>query len=195
MDYCKTKHACADGKQGECRQPQEHPGKHLCSRCLNFFTGESSGRSEPVGRAPSGVQALYGAAQQFGASPGDGAVDGRGIRQPSPAEGGQFQIFGVWKSAVNTVYGTMYTELVLQPNKKFSQTAVLNRLRTWDTGTVELGDGYIHFLVQDHEPKLYNGQPMSWVKSFTYFYTVVDANTIACEDRVVNTRWTMHRAQ
>lgn len=195
MRYCDVKHICADGRQGECRQPQDHPGKHLCSQCLSFFTGESAGRSEPVRHAPLGMQALFMAAQQFGASAEGGARGRDGIGPTQPAPGGQFQIFGVWRSAVHTVYGPMYTELVLQPDKKFSQTAVLNQLRTWDTGTVELGDGYIHFRVQDHEPKVYNGQQMSWVKSFTYFYTVVDANTIACEDRIVNTRWTMHRAQ
>ena len=194
MKYCEARHACADGRQGECRQLQGHPGKHLCSQCLTFFTGESADRSEPMRHAPAGVQALFMAAQQSVGHAGDRAMPGGGIGQTPPALAGQFQIFGIWKSAVNTIYGTMYTELVLQPNKKFSQTAVLNNLMTWDIGTVELGDGYVHFLVQDHEPKVYNGKQMSWAKSFTYFYTVVDENTIACEDRVVNTRWTMHRA-
>jgi len=193
MNYCETKHSCADGKRGECRHLRDHLGQHLCSQCLTFFTVEAAGRPEPVRNAPAGAQALFLAAQQAGAATGAGPARPAAVRPAPPVQAGPFQIFGIWKSAVTTPYGTLYTELILQPDKKFSRNAVLNHMMTYDVGTVELGDGYIHFVVKDHEPKMYNGTPMRWVESWTYFYTVVDANTITVEDRLANTHWNMQR--
>jgi hypothetical protein len=64
---------------------------------------------------------------------------------------------------------------------------------TYDTGTYEVGEGYIHFTVEDHEPKVYQGKEMTWMHSFTYFYQFVDENTIQFEDRVIHTTWTATR--
>jgi hypothetical protein len=46
MNYCKTRHRCAGGIQGECEQPENHLGEHLCGNCFTFF---------PVGEAPSTI--------------------------------------------------------------------------------------------------------------------------------------------
>jgi hypothetical protein len=40
---------------------------------------------------------------------------------------------------------------------------------------------------------VYKGKEMTWVNSFTYFYTVVDANTMNFEDHIVGTSWTVYR--
>jgi hypothetical protein len=183
MNHCDTMHQCSDGKQGECRQVQNHLGKHLCSRCLTFFGAPAADRPEALRSAPLS-----------GPSPAPAApVALPDVRRPAPIRAEPFQIFGIWKATVQSPYGAMAIELVLQPNKKFSQTAVLNNMMTYDTGTVELGEGYIHFVVQDHEPKVYNGVPMKWLQSWTYFYTVVDANTMTFEDRIANSRWNVYR--
>jgi len=89
----------------------------------------------------------------------------------------------------------MNTQLILDDKKKFSQQAVLNDLMTYDVGAYQTGEGYIHFVVEDHEPKFYHGQPMTWLKSWTYFYTVVDENSMTFEDRIARTSWTVYRQQ
>jgi len=69
------------------------------------------------------------------------AASSRGVQDAKvPHE--RFQVFGIWKATIATPYGAMVTELILQPNKDFSQTAVLNGLMTYDVGTVELGEGF-----------------------------------------------------
>jgi hypothetical protein len=113
--------------------------------------------------------------------------------QAQTAAPSQFEVAGIWNSEVQTVYGMMQTQLILDLAKKFSQQAFLGAFMTYDIGTYTLGEGYLHFAVQDHEPKTYNGQPMTWLKSWTCFYTVVDANTMTFEDRIANSRWTVYR--
>lgn len=108
-----------------------------------------------------------------------------------PAE---FKLTGIWESQTDTGFGTtMYTELIINPNKTFSQQVTVADLMAYDTGIYEVGEGFIHFVVQDHEPKVYKGKQMSWITSFTYFYTPVDANTVAFEDRVAGSQWTAYR--
>jgi hypothetical protein len=83
--------------------------------------------------------------------------------------------------------------LILEHTRTFSQQVVLNDLMTYDTGTYQVGDGFIHFAVTNHEPKVYKGKQMTWVNSFTYFYTPVDANSMILEDHIMGTRWTVYR--
>lgn len=64
---------------------------------------------------------------------------------------------------------------------------------TCDVGTYQVGEGSIHFVVQDHEPKEYNGSRMKWLTSWTYFYAFVDENTMTFEDWVAGSRWAVHR--
>ena len=115
------------------------------------------------------------------------------MSQARETPAGNFQVAGIWNSEVQTDYGVMRTQLILDQAKKFSQQAFLGCLMTYDVGTYETGDGYLHFVVQDHEPKVYNGQPMTWLKSWTYFYAIVDDNTMTFEDRIARSRWTVHR--
>jgi hypothetical protein len=84
-------------------------------------------------------------------------------------------------------------ELLLQDNGQFSQTVRWNGLMTYDVGLYEVGDGFIHFAVQDHEPKEYQGQPLSYPTSFTYFYRWVGADHVVFEDHIVNTEWDAYR--
>jgi hypothetical protein len=200
LTYCQSRHRCPEGGEGECSQVQGHFGKHLCKRCFSFFVDRAQRQPEdasfrenlPASSGPSGpMQELL----RRQATPAD-----PGVRQPQPPPGeaktppvDQSQIPGIWSSQVQTAYGPMRTVLVLDLTKKFSQQSTLGYLMTYDVGTYEVGDGYIHFVVQDHEPKVYNGQPMTWLKSWTYLYTVTDANTMIFEDRVAQSRWTVHR--
>ena len=110
---------------------------------------------------------------------------------PQPAA--EFQLEGIWEAQVDTDYGTVYSELILEHTGTFSQQVVLNDLMTYDTGAYQVGDGFIHFTVTNHEPKVYKGKQMTWVNSFTYFYTPVDANSMILEDHIAGTRWTVYR--
>ncbi|MBI5876219.1 MAG: hypothetical protein HZB53_01095 [Chloroflexi bacterium] len=110
-----------------------------------------------------------------------------------PQGNAQFKLTGIWYSRTATAYGTLSTQLLLEPTGTFSQQSTLGDLLTYDVGTYVVGEGYIHFTVTDHQPKVYRNQPMQWVTSFTYFITPVDQNTMQVEDRIVNTHWVMYR--
>jgi hypothetical protein len=95
------------------------------------------------------------------------------------------RLVGIWQGSNE--------ELVLKDDGTFSRTVTWGGLMTWDIGLYEVGGGFIHFAVQDHEPKEYLGQPLSYVTSFTYFYTFVDNDHVVFEDHLINTQWDMYR--
>jgi hypothetical protein len=104
-----------------------------------------------------------------------------------------FVVTGIWASYTETDSGPVSTELILEYTGTFSQKVTWGSLMTLDTGLYEVGDGFIHFAVTHHEPQYYNGQPMSYVTSFTYFFTPVDADTMILEDHVMKTQWYAYR--
>ncbi len=108
---------------------------------------------------------------------------------PSPA----INLVGIWESQTMTGYGVMYSEMILQPNGSYSYLVRWGDLMTWETGLYEVGQGFIHFSVQDYEPKEYKGTAMLRPTSWTVFYTVVDQDTMIWEDRVLGTQWTVYR--
>jgi hypothetical protein len=110
-----------------------------------------------------------------------------------PITGGPYELAGVWDSQTQTQYGIVYSELILEHTGTFSQQAVIADLMTYDVGFYEVGDGWIHFSVQNHEPKVYKGKDMTWPNSFTYFYTFIDADTIKFEDHIINSSWVAYR--
>jgi hypothetical protein len=111
----------------------------------------------------------------------------------NPNNAGRFQLEGTWGSQSDTQYGVVNYALILEHTGTFSQQVILNDLLTYDVGTYAVGDGFIRFIVENHEPKTYKGQDMHWLTSFTYFYTVLDAGSMSLEDRVGGTRWTVYR--
>ncbi len=100
---------------------------------------------------------------------------------------------GIWESQTMTDYGVMFSQMILQPNGSYSYQVRWGDLMTWEVGLYEVGQGFIHFSVQDYEPKVYKGTTMWRPTSWTVFYTVVDQNTMIWEDRVLGTQWTVYR--
>jgi hypothetical protein len=98
-------------------------------------------------------------------------------------------VVGTWQSQVKTPHGILYMKTLLMPNGQFSKTSRLNSLSTLDTGTYQVGSGYIHFTITDHEPKVYKGTPMTWVKSETTFFRFVGQDRIQCNDRITGAHW------
>jgi hypothetical protein len=122
----------------------------------------------------------------------------------SPTAAGSFAVgqrgqarslVGVWQSQVQTPYGMSYGRTILMPDGTFTKTFRLGQMITWDTGKYTVGQNYIHFTIEDHEPKKYMGKKMNWVKSETIFFKFLGPNKISCEDRIVGTRWVAYRAR
>jgi len=112
---------------------------------------------------------------------------------PQPQPPTAINVVGIWEGQIATDYGPMYTQMILQPNGGYSYQVVWGDLMTWEVGLYEVGEGFIHFTVQDYEPKEYKGQRLSRPTSWTVFYTVLDENTMIWEDRILGTRWTVYR--
>ena len=108
-------------------------------------------------------------------------------------DGGVFDIVGIWDSQVDTSQGTVSTRLILEHTGTFSQTVAWNGLMTLDTGEYNIIGNAVHFTVTHHEPTEFQGKPMSWVASFTYFVTPLTSTSMQVEDRIMNSSWTMYK--
>jgi hypothetical protein len=118
--------------------------------------------------------------------------------QPDQNQGTQpdvedFDIVGIWESQVDTDQGTVSTQLILEHTGTFSQAVTWNDLMALDTGEYNIVGNAIHFTVTHHEPTEYMGQPLTWVTSFTYFVTPIDATSMIVEDHIMDTSWTMYK--
>ncbi|MCX6064740.1 MAG: hypothetical protein NT121_03165 [Chloroflexi bacterium] len=113
--------------------------------------------------------------------------------QGNQPNNGAFDIVGIWDSQVETSQGTVSTRLILEHTGTFSQTVTWNGLMTLDTGEYNIIGNAVHFTVTHHEPTEFQDQPMSWVTSFTYFVTPIDATSMQVEDHIMNTSWTMYK--
>ena len=111
--------------------------------------------------------------------------------QPLPAE----NIVGLWRSQFPTPMGMGFSEVVFMPDGRFQKKVRAGELMTLDIGRYTVGQGYIHFDIEDHEPKTYMGQPMQWVKSETWLFRFVNPDLIIFEDRLTGTRWEAHRVR
>jgi|WetSurMetagenome_2_1015567.scaffolds.fasta_scaffold04562_8 hypothetical protein len=114
-----------------------------------------------------------------------------GAADPPP----QGHLIGIWRAHVDTPWGPGLAETILMPNGSFNKTFRAGDLMTWDVGKFSTGPGYIHFTIEDHEPKIYKGKPMSWPKSETVFYQMLGPDRMACEDRITGGRWEAFRAR
>jgi hypothetical protein len=104
-----------------------------------------------------------------------------------------FNIVGIWESQVDTGQGIVSTSLILEHTGTFSQVVTWNGLMTLDTGEYNIVGNAIHFTVTHHEPTEYQGQPLTWITSFTYFVTPIDATSMNVEDHIMNTSWMMYK--
>ncbi len=104
-----------------------------------------------------------------------------------------FDMVGIWNSQEETAYGDVYTEVILERTGTYSMQARWRDLLTYEVGTYYVGDGFIHFILDNYEPKIYKGQAMSRPLSWTAWYTIVDADTMVWEERILGSRWEVHR--
>lgn len=104
-------------------------------------------------------------------------------------------LVGIWRAQVATLWGPGAAETILMKNGRFSKTFRAGEMFTKDSGKYTVGHGYIHFDIEDHEPKVYKGKPMRWVKSETVFFQMVGPDHMHCEDRITGGRWEAFRAR
>ena len=104
-------------------------------------------------------------------------------------------LVGTWQSQIQTPFGIGYGKTVLMPDGTFTKTFRAGQMFTWDVGKYTVGRDYIHFTIEDHEPKVYMGKPMNWVKSETIFFRFIGSDRLSCEDRVLGTRWVAYRVR
>jgi hypothetical protein len=101
----------------------------------------------------------------------------------------QPDLTGIWQSQFSSPFGMCTSETILMPKGQFSKKVVCGQMLITDTGTYTVGEGYIHFDIKDHEPKVYKGKPMQWVKSETVYFQFIGPDRLACHDRITNGRW------
>jgi hypothetical protein len=161
--------------------------RHLCSACLSFFTAEPAASIKAV---PITHPLAHSLLQMQNAANSPGCANACCYAE------GEAQIFGIWKTTASTIYGQLTVELLMKPDKHFSQLSKMNDLMAFDEGTIKIveKEHFIHFEVTDHEPKQHNGVEIKWLKSWGYFYQVIDKDTMEFEDRIVNERWKVHRS-
>ncbi len=116
------------------------------------------------------------------------------LQQGAPVpQVGWMDIVGIWASQEETGYGTVYSQVVLERTGTYSLISWWLDLLAYETGTYYVGDGFIHFMLDNYEPKIYKGRWMSRPMSWTAWYTIVDENTLVWEDRIIGTQWTVYR--
>lgn len=98
-------------------------------------------------------------------------------------------LFGTWRAQVRTAFGICTSETVLMPDGQFSKTCRCGALLTWDRGTYAVGQGFVHFNIVDHQPKVYNGKRMTWPNSETVFFEMAGPNQMICHDRITGGSW------
>ncbi len=79
-------------------------------------------------------------------------------------------LVGVWQAHFSTPLGPAVSQTILMPDGSFTKTVRAGGMMTWDAGMYSVGQGYIHFYIHDHEPKIYKGVRMHWVTSETVFF-------------------------
>ncbi len=104
-------------------------------------------------------------------------------------------LVGVWRAQVLTPWGLATGETVLMPDGSFTKTFSVGEMITLDVGMYTVGDGYIHFYIRDHEPKIYKGVHMHWVTSETVFFQFDGPDHMICEDRITGSRWEAFRVR
>jgi hypothetical protein len=101
----------------------------------------------------------------------------------------QPDLTGIWRSQFSSPFGMCSSETILMPKGQFSKKVICGQMLITDTGTYTVGEGYIHFDIKDHEPKVYKGKPMQWVKSETVYFQFIGPDQISCHDRITGGRW------
>jgi hypothetical protein len=87
-------------------------------------------------------------------------------------------LVGVWQGVERTGPVAVGGRLVMFANGTYERHHVLGALQTWDRGTYQLAQNWVHFNVQDYQPKEYNRAPMPPPPSETWMVNAFDGRTV-----------------
>ena len=105
-------------------------------------------------------------------------------------------VVGVWDCpGVPTPWCVANGKTILMKDGTFTKTVKCGEMSTWDKGTYTVGKGYIHYKIQDHEPKVYKGKPMSWFKEETTYFEFAGPDQIVCGNPTDQVRVRCYRAR
>lgn len=105
-------------------------------------------------------------------------------------------VVGVWECpGVQTPWGVANGKVVLMKDGSFTKTVKCGEMFTWDKGTYTVGKGYIHYKIQDHEPKVYKGKTMAWFKEETTYFQFAGPDQIVCGNPTDQARIRCYRAR
>jgi len=92
-------------------------------------------------------------------------------------------VVGIWecRSLSPTPFGMCQGQTILKPNGTFSRLNRCGTLMAGDEGTYKAGEGYVHYDIKNCWPTEYHGKPMHCLKSETFYFQWVDANTVRGE--------------
>jgi hypothetical protein len=105
-------------------------------------------------------------------------------------------VVGVWECpGVPTPWCVANGKTVLMKDGTFTKTVKCGEMSTWDKGTYTVGEGYIHYKIQDHEPKVYKGKTMNWFKEETSYFQFAGPDQIVCGKPTDQVRVRCYRAR
>jgi hypothetical protein len=105
-------------------------------------------------------------------------------------------VVGVWECpGVATPWCVANGKVILMKDGSFTKTVECGEMSTWDKGIYTVGQGYIHYKIQDHEPKTYKGKPMRWFKEETTYFQFAGPDQIVCGNPTDQARVRCYRAR
>lgn len=75
---------------------------------------------------------------------------------------------GVWRGQEVSPLGPMSVEVIFFPNGTYNRAHTWGSLMTTDNGAYQIVQNWIHFTLNDYQPKVYKGQTMTRPMSDTW---------------------------
>lgn len=87
-------------------------------------------------------------------------------------------VTGLWRGQESGPLGVMDVEVIFFPNGTYSRTHRLRDLMTRDVGTYAIVQNWIHFELQNYQPKVYRGQTLTRPMSDTWVVGQFDGRSL-----------------
>jgi hypothetical protein len=81
------------------------------------------------------------------------------------------QLVGSWVGFERAGPITIQGDVIFYPNGSYRRHHAAGMLQTWDSGNYQVAQSWVHFEVQDYEPKTYNGARLAPPPSDTWMLT------------------------
>jgi hypothetical protein len=85
---------------------------------------------------------------------------------------------GIWRGQEHGPMGVMDVEVIFFPNGTYSRAHRLRDLMTRDVGTYSIVQNWIHFALQNYQPRSYKGQTLTRPMSDTWVVDQFDGRSM-----------------